>query len=228
MEFIFDQEGRRAASILSGVIAGWTARNRAAVDHHIAELAKLGVPAPSTVPLFYRISPALFTTAPAIQTVGGASSGEVEPVLFSESGRLWLGLGSDHTDRKLESHSVALSKQICAKPVAARLWDFADVADRLDSLELRSWIRDSETDAWTLYQDGTLQAMRPLLELAAASPLADPKATLVPGTMMMCGTLGVLDGKVRPSRFFRMELRDPERDRAIEHSYETVILPEVA
>ena len=38
------------------VIAGWTGRDAAAIAHHIEELAALGVPAPSAVPLFYRVA----------------------------------------------------------------------------------------------------------------------------------------------------------------------------
>ena len=40
-------DGPREIEIARLVIAGWTARDRAAVDHHIAELAALGVPPPS-------------------------------------------------------------------------------------------------------------------------------------------------------------------------------------
>ena len=36
------------------VIAGWTGRDAAGIQHHIEELAALGVPRPSTVPLYYR------------------------------------------------------------------------------------------------------------------------------------------------------------------------------
>ena len=36
------------------VIAGWAGRNRAAIEHHIEELAAIGVPRPSAVPLYYR------------------------------------------------------------------------------------------------------------------------------------------------------------------------------
>ena len=32
------------------IVAGWTGRDRAKVQHHIEELALLGVPAPSTTP----------------------------------------------------------------------------------------------------------------------------------------------------------------------------------
>jgi hypothetical protein len=36
------------------VIAGWTGRNKEAVEHHIEELEKLGVARPRTIPCFYR------------------------------------------------------------------------------------------------------------------------------------------------------------------------------
>ncbi len=225
MEIAVEHEGRRSIRVAAGVIAGWTARDRSTVDHHIAELAALGVPPPSTVPLFYRVASSLFTTASRIEVVGAHSSGEIEPVLYTENGRVWLGLGSDHTDRKLESHSVALSKQVCAKPVAPVLWTVANLADRLDSFELRAWTRQHQSEDWTIYQPGTLAAMRSLLDLAKASPIADPEGALPSATMMMCDTLGVLAGGVRASRFFRMELKDPLRGRAIEHGYETVVLP---
>ncbi|BCY22214.1 Protein of uncharacterised function (DUF2848) [Bordetella pertussis] len=38
------------------VVAGWAGRDRAAIEHHIEELAELGVPRPSSVPLYYRIA----------------------------------------------------------------------------------------------------------------------------------------------------------------------------
>src|SRR5271170_657328 len=41
------------------VIAGWAARDEASVKHHIEELAAIGVPPPSSVPLFYRTSASL-------------------------------------------------------------------------------------------------------------------------------------------------------------------------
>ena len=103
------------------VIAGWTGRDPAAIQHHIDELAALGVPAPSQTPLYYRVSAALLTPADRIEAVGDASSGEVEPMILQAGGRRWLGLGSDHTDRALEAHSGAMSKQVCAKPCATEL-----------------------------------------------------------------------------------------------------------
>src|SRR5690625_3785184 len=140
------------------VIAGWAARDQAAVEAHINELEELGVKRPSTVPLFYRVSADRLTIAERLQVLGGDSSGEIEAVLIAdERGRLWVGVGSDHTDRKVEAYSVAVSKQICPKPVSAELWPFDEVADHWDSLHLRSHaVIDGERQ---LYQEGSVAGL---------------------------------------------------------------------
>jgi hypothetical protein len=204
------------------VIAGWAARDRAAIEHHIEELAAIGVPRPSTVPLFYRVSVATLTQDDTIECVGDGSSGEVEPVLFVFESRLWLTVGSDHTDRKAETYSVALSKQLCAKPVAREAWAFDTVRDRLDTLVLRSWIEESGREL--AYQDGTLAALQPATELLARylDGRAPPE-----GLVMSCGTLGAIGG-VRASTSFRMSLEDPAGGRTVAHAYRTRVLPSVA
>lgn len=94
------------------VIAGWAARDEAAVRHHIDELAAIGVPPPSSVPLFYRGAASLLTQAERVEFLGPDSSGEIEPVIVAMTDGLWLTIGSDHTDRKAEAQGVALSKQL--------------------------------------------------------------------------------------------------------------------
>jgi hypothetical protein len=204
------------------VIAGWAARDRAAIDHHIEELAAIGVPRPSTVPLFYRVSCANLTQDDTIECVGDGSSGEVEPVLFVHAGRLWLTVGSDHTDRKAETYSVALSKQLCAKPVARDAWPLEAVRDRLDTLRLRAWIEEDGREL--LYQDGLLAALQPATDLLARylEGRAPPE-----GLVMSCGTLGAIGG-VRASTSFKMALEDPATGRSIGHAYRTKLLPVVA
>jgi len=204
------------------VIAGWAARDRAAIDHHIEELAAIGVPRPSAVPLFYRVAAANLTQDPVIECVGDGSSGEVEPVLFVHGGRSWLTVGSDHTDRKAETYSVALSKQLCAKPVARDAWPLESVRERLDSLRLRAWIEEGGREV--LYQDGTLAALQAAPDLLARYLDGRPSAD---GLVMSCGTLGAIGG-VRASTAFRMELADPAGVRAIGHAYRTRVLPVVA
>ena len=196
------------------IVAGWTGRDRAAVDHHIEELAAIGVPAPSTVPLFYQCAVALLTREDAIQVLGQKTSGEAEPFLIRENGRIWIGLASDHTDRALEAHSVAASKQICAKPVADTLWLLEEVEPHLDELVLKSWIL--EEGDWKLYQDGTLASILPLALLISGAEFAD-------GTAMLCGTLPAIGG-VRPAADFKMSLIDPVRNRTIDWQYRSTSL----
>src|SRR5690349_20017625 len=126
------------AEINSLVIAGWTGRNVEALEAHIKELEAIGVKRPKSVPIFYRVAYSLMTTAPSIEVMADKSSGEVEFVLYALNDGLWLGVGSDHTDRKAETVGVTLSKQLCAKPVGDRLWRYDDVKPHWDKLVLRS------------------------------------------------------------------------------------------
>lgn len=204
------------------VIAGWTGRNQAAVEEHIRELAALGVPAPGSVPLFYRASAALLTQQPVIDVVGDRSSGEAEPFVFRWRGEYWLTLASDHTDRQLENHSVALSKQVCAKPLARVAWRLGEVADDWDRLLMQSWIR--EQGGWHCYQQGRLAELRRPEDLLSHY-LGDTRPA--DGLGMSCGTLSV-PGGIRPGAAFRMALTDERRGRKIEHEYRVETLPLVA
>ena len=203
-------------SLAQVAVAGWTGRDDAAVRHHIDELAAIGVAPPSRVPLYYRAAADMVTQAATIQVLGEGTSGEVEPILFDTGDEVLIGVGSDHTDRALEAHSVAAAKQICAKPVGTEFWVLDDIFDRLDTLELRSWIE--EPDGWTLYQEGTLAAIRPLRALIDGCPYARGNGRLEPGTLLFCGTLGARGG-VRPAPAFRMELSDPVAGRKLAHGY---------
>src|SRR5713101_8212879 len=113
---------RREVGIDDAIVAGWTGRDAAAVEKHIAELEALGVRCPATTPIFYRVSVARLTMATEIEAVGAHYGGEVEFVLLQHGGRLWVGVGSDHTDREVEAYGVTVSKQLCEKPVAPVLW----------------------------------------------------------------------------------------------------------
>ena len=85
------------------VIAGWTGRDPVARDKHIAELEALGIARPASTPIYYRCSARRLTFEDSIEVCGTDSSGEVEFFLVGWQGRIFVGLGSDHTDRKVES-----------------------------------------------------------------------------------------------------------------------------
>ncbi|MCP5082143.1 MAG: DUF2848 domain-containing protein [Alphaproteobacteria bacterium] len=205
------------------IVAGWTARNVAAMEKHIAELEELGVTRPVRTPMFYRVSCSCLTLADEIEVIGHASSGEVEFVLVNFDGDIWLGTGSDHTDREAEAVGVTLSKQMCDKPLAGALWRLSDVADHWDELQLKaSAVIDGER---VPYQEGQVSAMlapETLLELYAAEDQA--KGGFSPGDVMFCGTLPAIGG-VRPGARFEFELVDPVLNRRLTHGYAVVELP---
>ena len=203
------------------VVAGWTGRDETALQHHIEELAAIGVPRPSSVPVFYRVSVSNLTQADSIEVLGPDTSGEAEPVLVSLPDGLWIGLGSDHTDRKAESLGIALSKQLCAKVVGRMLWRLDEISDRWDRLMLRSFA--TIAGKRVLYQEGPLAAMRTPADLLARWQGEEH----APGTIMFCGTLGAIGG-IRPASRFEMELEDPPRGRSMRHGYEIRALPVVS
>jgi hypothetical protein len=206
-------------SIRNLVIAGWTGRDRTAVDAHIQELAAIGVAPPARVPLFYRVSAPLLTQAGALQVLGCDSTGEVEFVLIQDSGRLLVGLGSDHTDRKAETIGVSLAKQMCPKPLASEVWDFGAIEPHWDELILRSYI--VEAGRRILYQQGRAAAILHPRKLIESYAGADG---LRSGTAMFCGTLPAIGG-VRWTGEFCMELEDPVTQRKIIHQYTVEALP---
>lgn len=218
MTFLINGKPRTAA-IHDLIIAGWTGRNAEAVEHHIAELAAIGVARPRTVPCFYRVGVNLFTTEADLDVTGPDSSGEAEFVIVSLEDGLYIGVGSDHTDRKVEAYGVTVSKQMCPKPVSAQLWAFDEVADHWDSLMLRSWVtRDGKR---ALYQEGLVTKMLAPQDLLQR--YLGPGKSLPVGCAMYCGTLAVM-GTIGGGDQFEVELEDPVKKRSLTHAYRTRIL----
>jgi len=188
------------------IIAGWTGSDEVALQRHIRELEEIGVKPPKTTPIFYRVSASLFTHATEIQVSGPDTSGEVEFVLLKGERDLRVAVGSDHTDRKAETIGVALSKQLCPKPVSRESWRYDELKGHWGHLMLRAWA-DGE-----LYQEGPVSAMRSPEDLMARYPLK-------PGYAMFCGTLAAIGGNIRPAARFRIELDDPVLKRKVQHEY---------
>jgi hypothetical protein len=201
------------------VIAGWTGRDPVARDRHIAELEAIGIARPASTPIYYRVAARRLTTEDSIEVSGGETSGEVEFVLIGWQGRIFVGTGSDHTDRKVETYSVTVSKQMCDKVVAPVLWELEDVRDHWDRMILRShaWIGGARV----LYQEGTLDAMLPVEELISRG---FGGAGLPDGCAMFGGTFAAKGG-IRPASRFEFELEDPVLKRSIRHAYDVIELP---
>jgi len=206
-------------AIDQAVIAGWTGRDPVARDKHIAELEAIGIARPASTPIYYRCSARRITLEDRIEVSGENSSGEVEFVLIGWQGRIFVGCGSDHTDRKVEAYSVTVSKQMCDKPVASTLWELEDVIGHWDQMILRSWaVIDGKK---VLYQEGTLDGMLPVKDLIERGFGGQ---SLPDGCAMFGGTFAAKGG-IRPASRFEFELEDPVLRRKIGHGYDVVTMP---
>lgn len=213
------QPGTETFTIDHAVIAGWTGRDPVAREKHIAELEELGVRRPATTPVYYRVAASRLTTASRIEVSGGESSGEVEFMLLNASGVTYVGVGSDHTDRRVETYDVTVSKQMCEKPVAPKLWLLDDVKDHWDRLILRSWATIGGSRV--LYQEGPVDTMLPP-DTVVGGYAGGP--SLPEATAMFGGTLAA-HGGIRAADRFDFEIEDPVLGRRIRHGYDVVVLP---
>src|SRR5699024_12084388 len=122
------------------------------------ELKKIGVPEPKSIPEIYHLKDNLLTNNDNIEVIGEKTSGEVEVVLIADSeGQLFVTVGSDHTDRGLETVSIHKSKQICDKPIASDKWKIENVKDEWEELELYSEVK--KEGEWINYQKGALSSI---------------------------------------------------------------------
>lgn len=193
------------------IVAGYTGADPAAVQHHIDELAAIGVAPPESVPAFYPMPAGVLTQDATISVTGAGTSGEVEPVLLRLSGRLFLGVGSDHTDRDLERDSVARSKAVCPKPVGRAVVEIPSGGLGWHAITLRSVV-DGAT-----YQEGRMTALLPpteVLERYERSGHHDDGGDLV----LFGGTLPLLTGSFTFGRDWELSLQVPGHE-PLTHTY---------
>ena len=196
-------------------IIGYSGRNTEMVRKHIRELEEqLGVAPPAHVPEIFVCDPALLAADGQIARTGSRTSGEVEFVILVHGGQVYIGIGSDHTDREAEAGDVLLAKQRCGKPVGKGFWRFEDVREHWDRVELRSWLYAGGEE--TAYQKGRADAVkRPeeILQLLAerGAPTED--------AVIFSGTVPLLAGYLFENEM-RCELFDPVLDRKLELTYQ--------
>ncbi|MGP1685169.1 MAG: DUF2848 family protein, partial [Giesbergeria sp.] len=167
------------------------------------------------------LSTYLLTTEDEITVVSELSSGEIEYVLLRKGGEMWVTVGSDHTDRDVETKSIPGSKQMYAKVLAPECWLFADVADHWDRLILRCWVYKGAERA--LYQEAPLASILGPQEVLEKMPaLGEAKED---GVVLFSGTVATKSGLVYGDSF-ELEIEDPVLKRSIRHSYRSRILPQ--
>ncbi|MDH6629470.1 hypothetical protein M2271_007306 [Streptomyces sp. LBL] len=202
--------------------AGYAGRSQGEVAAHVAELAELGVPAPSVTPALYPVSPYLAQQTDRVAVQHARTSGEAEwALVVAADGELLLTAACDHTDRDLEVHGVAWSKNAGPDVIARRAWRLDDVQARVDDLTLRAWVthRGQETEI----QRGTLAE---LLTPGYWAEVLRSRGDLVPGTVLISGTIPMTEDVDQFAEAWRVELGDPATGDTIRLAYEVVPLPE--
>jgi len=197
------------------VNAGYVGRNQEEVRRHIEELAAKGIPGPKKTPTLYPVIARTLVSDDAIEVYGEQTSGEVEYVLFILEGEeIYVGLGSDHTDRHLEETDIPRAKQICPNVVSRNVWPLRDVEARWDDLVIRSWaVKEGEK---VPYQDGRLGLLmtpRQLMDFVRS------RIGTLDNTVIFSGTLGTLTGGFVYGERFVAELMDPATNRRLELEY---------
>ena len=201
--------------------AGYAGRNQAEVASHIAELASLGVPAPTTTPARYPISPYLAQQTDRVYVQHGRTSGEAEWALIITDNDVLITAACDHTDRDLEVHSVAWSKNAAPDVLGTRAWRLSEIADRLDDIALEAWVGHGDTIE--LIQQGTLgDLLAPKYWLDVLTERGDAR----PGTVLISGTISMLHGVNQFADTWKVAMTDPATQDVIGVEYRTVRMPE--
>jgi hypothetical protein len=202
------------------VNAGYVGRNLEAVKAHIEELRREGVTPPPSVPMLFPVLSDNITTGNEIEVVGSKTSGEVEFVLLVHREDIFVGVGSDHTDRDLERQSIIKSKQICPNLLSRRVWRYKEVESRWDELLLQSWVKRDHGDEEILYQKaylGSILSAADLLELVKSK--MDDWSDGKEGLVIFSGTVPTLTNDFIYGSSFRGELIDSRLNRMLTCDY---------
>jgi len=197
------------------VLCGYTGRDQEAVKRHIEELKTEGIEPPPSVPMYFPKTPGRIVQTAVIDVQGSETSGEIEYVLIADKGSLYVGLGSDHTDREMERLDILKSKQVCPTPVSQEMWNYEEVKDHWDSIEIRSWAM--KAGERTLYQESTLATM--LVPEDLIDLVGQRVSGSLDGLVLLSGTPPILGGEMIYADRFEGELNDPILKRKITIGY---------
>lgn len=203
------------------LIVGYSGSNTKKIMEHIEELEKeLGVPAPKRIPTIFECSKENLTFDSQVSFVGDMTSGEAEFLIVKHNGEIYIGIGSDHTDRKLESVSVLKSKQVCPKPFSTKLWLYKDVKNNWNNLKLESYqvIENQEV----LYQKGTLAE---ILSVEKIIDELEKRVGSIENSIIFSGTVPLVSG-FKYGEIFKGKLIDEEKNRSLELEYSINVISE--
>lgn len=176
--------------------AGYAGSDQKEVQAHIDELAALGVPAPSTSPTLYPVSPYLAQQTDTVYVQHATTSGEAEwALIIDDDGRELLTVACDHTDRDLETHGVAWSKNAAPDVLGTVAFPLTSLPTDLSQITLKAWVSstgESQSGAELVpIQDSTAAA---LLSPDYWLSCLEQRGERQPGTVLISGTVTMLEG----------------------------------
>lgn len=201
------------------IVIGFAGKDIEKTMEHIHELEAEGIKCPKAVPVVYQCSRELLTTDDTIEVIDDKTSGEVEYLILVRDGKYYIGIGSDHTDRKLEAVSIHKSKQVCLKPYAEDFWAYDEIKDHFDEIKLVSSqiIGGKEVT----YQSGVTSDLLPLEHILAKVE----KEINTNNSLIYTGTVPLKDG-FKFGQTFSCKLIDEKLNREIALSYNISVIPE--
>lgn len=198
---------------------GYAGRDMAKTMEHIKELERdLGVPAPKKIPTIFQCGNYVLTQEKDLVFVGERTCGEVEYVIIVKEGQIYIGLGSDHTDRELEADNVPKAKQVCAKPICSKIWDYEEMKDHWDSIKLRSW--QTVDGKEIVYQSGSLADILPVEKILDE---LNSRVGGIDNCVIYSGTVPVSDG-FHYGTNFRYEMDDETLGRKLTSDYNVIAI----
>jgi hypothetical protein len=202
---------------------GFTIRDAEKMQRHLEECNRVGVPIPQVTrpPLVMPISPWAVLTDDVIPVQRPKTSGEVEiATVVDADGTVYVGVGSDHTDRSLECIDIPWSKQVAPNVIAPTLWRWDDVAGHWDDVQMESWVVDDGERR--KYQEASVAEFWTPAEMLEGlrDSVVDPGGALA----FLSGTVVSIEETLRFAQEWTIRLADPALGRTIEHTYRVEVL----
>jgi hypothetical protein len=224
LRFDVQGQGERTVAIRRAFNIGFTIRDAAKMQAHLDEVAKEGVPMPrvGVPPIVFPLSPWAVTQDEEVPVQYARTSGEVEIVTIVDGDDVLVSVGSDHTDRELETIDIPWSKQACPSIVARSAWRWQDVADTWDQVEIGSEIGLDPARLHPYQRANVREFMSPPemtagLRAKLRSQPAGPFA-------FWSGTVVSLESELEYPPVWRIWLHNPALGWRIEHTYRSPVL----
>jgi hypothetical protein len=222
---VIDADGRHPLTldIVRCYNLGFTMRDPEKMQRHLEECYALGVKELicDRPPLVMPISPWAVLTDTTVTVQRPKTSGEVEIVTVADAdGSIYVGVGSDHTDRPMENIDIPWAKQVAPNVVAPTLWRWDEVKDHWDEIRMTCTVVDNgET---VEYQDASVSEF-----WTPAEMLQGVRESVVPVTgaiILFSGTVVTLEERLRFAEKWTIRLTDPVLGREITHTYDVEVL----